>query len=212
MGKKGLIKLDCIGLPRKWREDEVIEELRKCYRYLSEDDDYKKSMRQYFEEVSDMSYSQLLVAMHRFPNVRNAWEKVKELNKIKEAAKVLNYLKAMKEWYYSNEDVLFLMEFFSLQPYFTRYKIEKMAEEHEIIREIWEELLNMQEVRMLNKMINTPGGDKKFTFVLKNMHNWKDKQEIEVDDKQIKIDIKRETVSSDSLAKDSIDVRYEEAN
>ena len=70
----------------------------------------------------------------------------------------------------------------------------------------------MQEVRMLNKMINTPGGDKKFTFVLKNMHNWKDKQEIEVDDKQIKIDIKRETVSSDSLAKDSIDVRYEEAN
>ena len=186
--------------------EEVLNELRKCYRYMVDGNDFQFSLRHYFDDVCEVPYPSVLAFARKYSKIREALEKLYQVNKLKEVEFMYGYLKAMKKWYQGDEKAIFLLEFFEKYPYFTKSRIEKLVEENELIREQWEELLALQEVRVVKAMLNGRS-EKKYIFILKNMHGWKDKTDIDISDSSYNIKLERETVKPESSARDSIDVK-----
>jgi len=190
----------------KYTPEQVVEELRKCYKYITENDNFMYQLKHYFDKVSSVPYPIIMKYARKSQKIRDALDKLYEINRVKEVEKMYSYLNAMKKWFEENKDKVFVLEFFEEKPAFTRQRIEKMAEENELIRQAWEELLALQEIRIIKAMLKGRS-EKKYIFILKNMHGWKDKQEIDVTDNRFRIKVERESIKSEDYKPEPVDVK-----
>ena len=189
------------GFPKGFDTEGVLKILREAYRYI-DNNDYQKSLRKFFDELAPISYNTLLRYAHRNPKIRYALKKIKELNEIKLSEKCYNYLRDMKEWFVENKEAIYVGDYFEEHREFNRKKIEDLAAKFEAVKELWDEILQIQESRLV-RFILTNKNIKGATFVLKNMHQWSesvDKVEHDVD-----IRVERMSVDNDDRVIDIVD-------
>lgn len=179
MSYEGSVKGKLDSFPSGYSEREVLEELRKCWRWVN-NSDWRKSLKSYFDGVSRMGYVQVMKYGKIYPNVGEAIRKLKELHREKLKEKVYEYLSGLKEWFVSNKGEYYVGKYFEENNEISRGMVMKVVEESEEVSELWEEILSIQENRVVNGIISGEIKEKSGMFILKNLHRWADKKEVDV--------------------------------
>ena len=197
------------GVPAKVSVEYVLDVLRGCYRYI-DNEDYSKSVRKFFKEVSPISYTMVLRLAKRNNRIAYALSKIKELEELRQIEKCYKYLEDMLEYFKKHKDIVFIGDYFEEHGEFNRGLVEHYAKKNEAIQDLWDEILSIQESRLVRLLLENGKFNKGIVFILKNLHGWKEK--VEVEDKSIEIRVEKEIVKNGYIDIEGKKVADEERN